>query len=76
MSSASSEQSCVCEGAGYDEVFPSSRNDPDTSSDDRNPSATSPSTRDEDLDTNRLEGDSTDGLDGAEPTPNPIHHRS
>ena len=66
MSSASSEQSCVCEGAGYDEVFPSSQNDLYTSNDERNPSATSPSTRDEDLDTNRSEGDSTDGLDGAE----------
>ena len=67
MSSASSNQSCVCEGAGYDEVFQSSQNDPDTSSEKRNPSATSPSIRDEGLDTDRSEGDSTDGLDGVEP---------
>ena len=67
MSSVLSNQSCVREGAGYDEVFPSGQNDPDTSSEERNPSATSPSTRDEDLDMDRSEGDSTDGLDGAEP---------
>ena len=30
-SEASSEQSCVCEGVGYDEVYPSGQNDPDTS---------------------------------------------
>ena len=67
MSSASGNQSCVREGASYDEVFPSGQNDPGTSSEERNPLATSPSIRDEDLDTDRLEGDSTDGLDGAEP---------
>jgi len=33
MSSASSEQSCVREGAGYDEVFPTGQDDPGTSSD-------------------------------------------
>ena len=65
MSNVSSEQSCVHKGAGYDEVFPSCQNNPDTSSDERNPSATSPSTRDVALDTNWSEGDSTDGLDGA-----------
>ena len=64
MSSASSEQLCVREGTGYDEVFLSGWNDLGTSSDERNPSATLPSTRDEDLDTDRLEGDSTDGLNG------------
>lgn len=67
MSSMLSEQSCVHEGAGYDEVFPSGQNDPGTISDERNPSASSPSTRDEDLDTYKLEGDSTNGLVGAEP---------
>ena len=67
MSSASSEQLCVREGAGYDEVFLSGWNDPGNSSDKRNPSATLPSTRDEDLDTDRSEGDSTDRLNGAEP---------
>ena len=67
MSSVSSEQLCVREGAGYDEVFLSGQNDPDTSSDERNPSTTSPSLKDEDLDTNRLASDSTNDLDGAEP---------
>ena len=67
MSSALTEQSCVHEGAGYDEMFLSSQNDPGTLSDERNPSATSPSTMDEDLDTDRSEGDFIDGLYGAEP---------
>ena len=67
MSSASSEQSCVREGASYDKVFSSGRNDPGTLSDERNPSATSPSIRDEDLDMDKSQGDSTDDLDGAEP---------
>ena len=67
MFSASSTQSGVCEEVGYDELFSSSQNDLGTSSEERNSSATSPSTRDEDLDTDRLEGDSTNGLVGAEP---------
>ena len=67
MSSVSSEQSCVCEGAGYDKVFLSGQNDPGTSSDERNPLATSPSLKDEDLDTDRSASDSTDDLDGTEP---------
>ena len=49
MSSASSEQSCVRNGAGYDEVFPSGLDDLDTSSHEREPSATSPSIGDEDM---------------------------
>ena len=56
MSSVSSNQSCVCEGAGYDEVFRLGQNDLSTSSEERNSSATSPSTKDEDLDTDRSEG--------------------
>ena len=67
MSSASSNQSCVYDRASYDEVFPSGQNDPGTVSDERNPSATLPSTRDEDLDTDRSKDDSTDGLVGVEP---------
>ena len=66
MSSVSSNQLCVYEEAGYDEVFPLGHNNPGTSSEERNLSVTSPSTRDEDLDMDRLEGDSTDGLIGAE----------
>ena len=67
MSNASSNQSCVHDGTGYDEVFSSGQNNPGIVNDERNSSATSPSTRDKDLDTDRLEGDSTDGLVGAEP---------
>ena len=66
MSSASSNQSCVRNGAGYDEVFLSGQKDLDTSSDERNLLATSPS-RDEGLEMDRLEGDSSDGLDGVKP---------
>ena len=66
-SSASSEQSCVHEGAGYNEVFLSGQNDPSTSSDERNSSANSPSTRDEGLDMDGSESGSTNGLDSADP---------
>ena len=66
MSSALSNQSCVRNGTGYDEVFLSGQKDLDTSSDKRNLSATSPS-RDEGLEMDRLEGDSSDGLDGVKP---------
>nr|POF17245.1 hypothetical protein CFP56_18361 [Quercus suber] len=64
MSSASSNQSCVHEGTGYDEVFPSGQNDPNTSSENRDSSTTSPS-RDEEMD--RSEDDYSDGLGGGEP---------
>ena len=67
MSNASSNQLCVHEGAGYDEVFPLGQNDLGNSSEQRNLLATSPPTRDEDLDTNRSKGDSIDGLVGVEP---------
>ena len=67
MSSVSCNQSCARKGVGYDEVFPLGQNDPDTSSEERNLSATSPSTKDEGLDTDRLEGDFTDSLDDVEP---------
>ena len=66
MSSASNNQSCVRDGAGYYEVFLLGHKDPDTSSEERDPSASSPS-RDADLEVDRLEGDSSDGLVGAEP---------
>ena len=63
-SEALSEQSCVREGAGYNEVFPSSQDDPDTFHDERVPSANSSSTEeDEDLDVDGLEGDSNDEED-------------
>ena len=68
MSSAWSEQLCVLKGVGYDEVFPSGLNDPGTSSDEREPSATSPSTGDENMDVDGLEGYSNgDDVDIGEP---------
>ena len=67
MSSASSNQSFVHDWAGYDEVYPSGQKDLDTSSEERNPFATSPSSRDEGLEMDRLEGDSSDDFDNAEP---------
>ena len=60
MSSASSKQSYVCEGAGYNEVFPSSQDDPNTSYDEKDPLANSPSIEDEDSDVDRPKGDSND----------------
>ena len=68
MSSVSSEQLYVREGAGYDEVFQSSLDDPGTSTIEREPLATSLSTRDEDTDVEGSEGDSNnDGVDLGEP---------
>ena len=64
MSSASSEQSCVQEGANYDEVYSLGQDDPNTSSDERVPSANSPSTKkDDDLDVDRSESDSNEDED-------------
>ena len=67
MSSASSNQSFVRNGVGYDEVYPSGHKDPDSPSEDRSPSASSPSSRDEGLETERPEDGSSEGLDDAEP---------
>ena len=67
MFSASSNQSCVRNRAGYDEVFLSGQKDLDTSSEERNLSATFLSSKDEGLEMDRSEGDSNDGLDSAEP---------
>ena len=59
MSSASSEQSCVHEGTSYVEVYPLGQDNLGTSSDERVPSANSPSTEeDDDLDVDGLESDS------------------
>ena len=68
MSSASSNQSFVRDWEGYDKVYPSGQKDPDTSSEERNLFATSPSSRDEGLEMDRPEGDSSDDLDDAEPS--------
>ena len=66
MSSASSNQSFVCERTGYDEVFPLGQKDPDTSSEERNPSATSP-LMDEGMEMDGSVGDSNDSIEGVEP---------
>ena len=51
FSEALSEQSCVREGASYDEVYPSGQGDLDSSYPERDPSVSSPSEEeDEDLD--------------------------
>ena len=71
MSNASSEQLCVRKGMGYDEVYLLSQDDPDTySSDERIPSANSPSMEeDDDLDVDGLEIDSNEdeGIGSDEP---------
>ncbi|KAL4614491.1 hypothetical protein ACB092_07G057900 [Castanea dentata] len=64
MSSASSNQSFVREGAGYDERFPSDPRDPDASSEERNPSSTSSSL--DGLETESSESSSS-SLDGVDP---------
>ena len=69
-SEALSEQSCVCKGASYNEVFLSSQDDPDTSYDERIPFANSSFTEDvKDLDMDGSESDSNDEEDmvSAEP---------
>ena len=64
----SSEQSCVREKAGYDEVFLLGQDDPSTFYDERDPSTNSPSMKDKDLAVDRSEGDSNDDdIDIGEP---------
>ena len=68
MFSALSEQLCVREGASYNKVFLSSLNDPNTLSDERESSTTSPSIGDEDMDEDGSEGDlNGDDIDIGEP---------
>ena len=62
MSSALSEQSCVREGAGCDEVYLLGQDNPGTSSDERVPFANSPSSEDDDLDVEGSESDSNEGI--------------
>ena len=64
MSSASSNQSCVRNGAGYDEMYPSGHKDLDVSSEERSLSASS--SRDDDLEMEGSEGGYSDGLIGDE----------
>ena len=75
-SEASSEQQCVREGPGCDEVFLSGQDDPDTSYDEMVQFANLPSTKEnEDLDVDELEGDSNDYYLDDEHPPHSIHHR-
>ena len=67
MSSALSNHSFVYDKAGYDVVYLSGHKDPDSLSEERSPSASSPSSRDESLGTERPKDDSSEGLDDAEP---------
>ena len=60
MSSASSNQSFVRDGAGYEELYPSCYRDPDELSE-RSPSATSPSSKNEDMELVEPEEGSDDG---------------
>ena len=62
MSSASSDQSFVHDGAGYEEVYPSGYKDPDDLSR-MSPSASSPSSKNEDMEVAEPEEGSIDGED-------------
>ena len=60
MSSASSNQSFVHDGAGYEELYPSGCRDPDELSE-RSPSAALPSSKNEDMELAEPEEGSDDG---------------
>ena len=63
MSSASSNQSFVRDGAGYEEVYLSGYRDPDDLSEERIPSASSPSSKNEDMEVAEPEEGYDDGED-------------
>ena len=63
MSSASSNQSFVRDGAGYEELFPLGCRDPDELSE-RSPSAASPSLKNEDMELAKPEKGSDDDDQG------------
>ena len=67
MSNASSNPSFVRDGAGYNEVYPSGHKDHDSLSEERSPSASSPSSRDEGLEREKPEDDLLQDLDDNEP---------
>ena len=67
MSSASSNQSFVRDGAGYDEVYPSGHENLDSPRQDRSSLANSPSLTNEGLEKRRPEDDFTQDLDDTEP---------
>ena len=66
MSSASSNQPFVRNGAGYEELYPSGYKDLDELSE-RSPSATSPSSKNEDMELAEPEEGSDDGDQGIKP---------
>ena len=63
MSSASSNQSFIRDGAGYEEVYPSGYRDPDDLSEERSLSTSSPSSKNEDMEVAEPEEGSDDGED-------------
>ena len=63
MFRASSNQSFVCNGAGYEELYPSGCRDPDKLSE-RSPSAASSSSKNEDMELAEPEEGSDDGDQG------------
>ena len=63
MSSASSNQSFVRDGVGYEELYPSGYKDPDELSE-RTPSATSPSSTNKDMELAKPEEGSDGGGEG------------
>ena len=72
-SEASSEQSCVREGTGYDKVYSSGQNDPDASYLERVPFVNSLSEKeDEDSDVDRSESDTSRDSDSDENIESPI----
>ena len=67
MSSATGNHSFVRDGVGYDEVYPSGHKDHNSSSEERSPSASSPSSRDDGLEREELEDDLLQDLDDNKP---------
>ena len=63
MSSVSSNQLFVRDGASYEEVYLSGYRDPDDLSKERSPSASSPSSKNEDMEVAEPEEGSIDGED-------------
>ena len=66
MSNAMSKHSFICDRVSYDEVYSSGHNDFDSPSEERSPSASSPSSRDESLETEGPEDDFIQDLDDTE----------
>ena len=61
MSNALSNQLVAHDGADYEEVYPSSHKDQESPSEERSPSASSPSSTNEDMEMVELEEGSDDG---------------